>query len=92
MRQVYFIAGLILGLALAVFALQNTTAVEVYFLLWQVQGPLAAVVLASAAAGLLVALLFALPAVVASRRRVRGLERRLEAERPSPPEPAGEPR
>jgi uncharacterized integral membrane protein len=32
MRQAYFIAGLILGLAIAVFALQNTTAVEVKFL------------------------------------------------------------
>ncbi len=91
MRQLYFITGLILGLALAVFALQNTTAVEVRFLLWQVQGPLAAVVLASAAGGLLVALLFGLPAIVASRRRSRGLERRLEGQAPPPPEPPGGP-
>lgn len=92
MRQFYFVGGLILGLAVAIFALQNTVGVEVRFLAWQVQGPLAAVVLASAAAGLLVALLFTLPGIVASRRRIRGLERRLEAERSSPPEPAGEPR
>jgi len=51
MRQAYFIAGLILGLAIAVFALQNTTAVEVKFLAWQVTGSLAVVVLGSAAAG-----------------------------------------
>jgi uncharacterized integral membrane protein len=92
MRRFYFVGGLILGLAVAIFALQNTLEVEVRFLSWQVQGPLAAVVLASWAAGLLVALLFTLPAMVASRRRIRGLERRLGPESPSPPEPAGEPR
>ena len=36
MRQAYFIMGLILGLVIAVFALQNTTGVEVRFLTWQV--------------------------------------------------------
>ena len=88
MRQVYFIAGLILGLATAVFAVQNTIAVEVRFLLWQVQGPLAAVVLASATAGLLVAFLFGLPAILASRRRIRSLERHLAG---GPPEGAARP-
>jgi uncharacterized integral membrane protein len=92
MRHFYFVAGLILGLAVAIFALQNTVGVEVRFLSWQVQGPLAAVVLASSLAGLLVALLFTLPSMVASRRRIRGLERRLKAETPPPPASAGEPR
>ena len=92
MRQLYFVGGLILGLVLAVFALQNTTAVEVRFLFWQVEGPLAVVVLASAAAGLLVAILFGLPAIVASRRRIRSLERRIEGEGPPPAGPAAEPR
>ncbi|HYB72715.1 MAG TPA: lipopolysaccharide assembly protein LapA domain-containing protein [Candidatus Sulfotelmatobacter sp.] len=92
MRQFYFVGGLILGLAVAIFALQNTVGVEVRFLSWQVQGPLAAVVLASSGAGLLVALLCTLPAMFASRRRIRSLERRLETERPSPPGPPGEPR
>ncbi len=59
MKQVFFVAGLILGLAIAVFALQNAAAVQVHFLLWQAQGPLAVVVLAAALAGLLAALLAA---------------------------------
>jgi len=83
---------LILGLAVAVFALQNRGGVEVRFLRWQVQGPLAAVVLASAGAGLLAALLFGLPHVVAARRRTRSLERRLQGERSTPPEPPAEAR
>lgn len=80
MRQAYFIVGLVLGLAIAVFALQNTTAVEVKFLAWQLAGPLAVVVLGSAAAGALVALLFGIPEIVTARWRIRSLERRLEGE------------
>jgi uncharacterized integral membrane protein len=80
MRLVNFIVGLILGLAVAVFALQNTVAVELRFLLWKVQGPLAAVVLGSAGVGALVALLFGVPEVLAARWRVRRLERRIEGE------------
>jgi uncharacterized integral membrane protein len=86
MKQAYFIAGLILGLAIAVFALQNTMAVEVRFLIWQVSGSLAVVVLGSAAAGSLVALLFGIPEIVMARWRMRNLERRLQG---TPPEGAG---
>ena len=80
MRQVYFIVGLILGLAVAVFAMQNTLGVEVRFLVWQAQGPLALVVLASAGAGLLMALLFCVPGMLKGRWRIRSLERRLGGE------------
>lgn len=58
MKQAYFILGLILGVAIAIFALWNTAAVEVRSLAWQAQGSLALVVLVSASAGLLIALLF----------------------------------
>lgn len=78
MRQLYFTVGLILGLAVAVFAMQNTPAVEVRFLVWNANGPLALVVLASAAAGVLMALLFCLPGMLRGRWRIRNLERRLE--------------
>lgn len=83
MKQVYFVMGLILGLAIAVFALQNTTPVEVRFLTWQMAGSLALVVLISAGAGLLVALLFGVPEILAARWRLRTLERRLEASSPA---------
>ena len=80
MRQVYFTVGLILGLAVAVFAMQNTLGVEVRFLVWQVQAPLAVVVPVSATTGALVALLFSLPGMLKGRWRIRSLERRLGGE------------
>jgi uncharacterized integral membrane protein len=95
MRHVYFLGGLILGVVIAVFAIQNTMIVEVRFLLWQTKGPLAAAVLISAAAGAVVALLLGIPEVFGARWRIRSLERRLgdlppkEARRPeeNPDEP-----
>jgi len=86
MRQAYFIMGLILGLAIAVFALQNTMAVAVRFLAWQVAGSLAVIVLGSAAAGALVVLLFGIPEILTARWRIRNLERRLQG---IPPEGEG---
>jgi uncharacterized integral membrane protein len=82
MRQVYFIGGLALGVIIAIFAVQNTMSVEVRFLWWQAQGPLAAAVLISAAAGAVVALLLGVPEVFGARWRIRSLERRLEDLRP----------
>lgn len=87
MRQAYLILGLILGLALAIFAGQNTVQVAVRFLGWEAQGPLAVVVLVSAAAGALVALLFGLPEVFMARWRIRSLERRLQEAPPQGPGP-----
>lgn len=77
MRQAYFIAGLLVGIAITIFAAQNTADVELRFLVWQAQGPLALVVLLSAVGGVLVALLFAIPGILAARWRMRTLERRL---------------
>lgn len=77
MRHVYFLGGLVVGVVIAIFAIQNTMTVEVRFLLWQTQGPLAAAVLISAAAGAVVALLLGIPEVFGARWRIRSLERRL---------------
>jgi len=88
MRHVYFIGGLILGVVIAMFAIQNTMTVEVNFLVWQVQGPLAAAVLISATVGALVALLLGIPEVFGTRWRIRSLERRLGD---LPPRPAKRP-
>ncbi len=84
MKHLYFIVGLILGLAVAVFALQNTDSIQIRFLWWQVQGPLAAITLLSAVAGALAALLFSLPSWLSARWRIRGLERRLGEKSPEP--------
>jgi uncharacterized integral membrane protein len=82
MKHLYLIVGLILGLTVAVFALQNTDSIQIRFLWWQAQGPVAAITLISAVAGALVVLLFALPGWLSARWRIRGLERRLEGRLP----------
>ena len=50
----------VLLLAVVIFALQNTQAVTVRFLFWQLESSLAAVALATTAAGVLIAGLFGL--------------------------------
>lgn len=52
----YLLVALLVAIAVAVFAMQNTTAVTVRFLAWQINElPLAAVVLMSLGAGIIVA-------------------------------------
>ena len=95
MRNAYFIAGIVLGLGIALFALQNGMPVSVRFLGWGVDGPLAAVVLGSAAAGALVVLLLGIPQLLGARWKIRALERELASPRAAaapvggakPPEP-----
>jgi uncharacterized integral membrane protein len=85
MRSAYFVAGLILGVAGAVFGLQNSGVVEIQFLTWQMHLPLALVVFGALGAGLVVALLLGVPEALWARWRIRGLERRLQ-DRPQEPE------
>lgn len=74
MRHVYFIFGVLLGVVVATFAVQNVATVEVRFFFWQVEGPLAAVVLGGVTVGLVLALLLGLPDTILSRLRMRRLE------------------
>lgn len=82
MQHIYFIFGVILGAAVAIFAVQNVAPVQVRFFLWHVEGPLAAVVLSAVGAGLLVALLLGLPDSILSRVRMRRLEHQVREAHP----------
>ena len=82
MQHVYFIFGVVLGVVVAIFAVQNVAPVEVRFFLWQVEGPLAAVVLTAVGAGLVVALLLGLPDTILSRLRMRRLEHQVREANP----------
>lgn len=82
MQHVYFIFGVVLGVVVAIFAVQNVAPVEVRFFFWQVEGPLAAVVLGALGAGLVVALLLGLPDTILSRLRMRRLEHQVREANP----------
>lgn len=75
------------ALAVALFALQNATPVSVNFLVWRTKdAPLAAVILISASAGVVVAGLIGFIQRWRLRSRIRQLESRLQAgESISPP-------
>jgi uncharacterized integral membrane protein len=65
----------VVAVAAAVFAMQNTTPVDVRFIFWQLaQTPVAAVVLASLGAGLIIAGVPLSFQLWRARRRVRALE------------------
>jgi putative membrane protein len=82
MQHVYFIFGVVLGVVVAIFAVQNVAPVEVRFFLWHVEGPLAAVVLTAVGTGLVVALLLGLPDTILSRLRMRRLEHHVREANP----------
>ncbi len=73
-----YVVVAIVSAAIAVFALQNGTATSVRFLFWSIDGlPVAALILVSLAAGIVVA---GVPLLVRSyrwRARARGLEARV---------------
>jgi uncharacterized integral membrane protein len=87
------------AIAVAVFAMQNTTPVTVKFVLWELPDlPVAAIVLASLAAGLIIAGLPLSFRLWRLRSRVRSLEARTPApaefglpREPRPPRDPGPP-
>jgi len=83
----------ILAIVVTTFALQNTEPVNVRFLVWSRDTvPLAGVVLASVAVGLLIAGVPLLITRLRHRSRVRSLEARLaQAEVPPEPDPSARP-
>ena len=69
------ILGFLLGAAALLFALQNTSVVALTFLGWSFESSLALLTLMAFAAGVLVALLFALPAAIRDGLRIMNLRR-----------------
>ena len=79
--QITLIVALIISIAVAVFAIQNSVPVVVSFLAWEMKTSLVILILGSALAGAVVSALFASVRWVrlskelrASRRRIRELE------------------
>jgi putative membrane protein len=84
MNQLNLIGFLILAVAIAIFAIQNSSEVAVKFIGWQFHSSLVVVILISTAVGVIMAVLLSLPGTFRLRTRLRehaqriaGLEQRL---------------
>ena len=71
MNQVYLIGFLVLAVAIATFAIQNSGEAVVKFIGWQFRSSLVVVVLISTAAGVIMAVLLSLPGTFRLRARLR---------------------
>jgi uncharacterized integral membrane protein len=77
----------VFALAVAVFALQNAAPVRVSFLVWESkEAPLAAVILISVAAGVVLVSLIGFVQRWKLRTRIRRLESQLRPGEPTPPQ------
>jgi len=94
--EIYLILAAVLGIFIAVFAIQNAVAVTVKFLLWEFESSLAVLIILAMLAGMLLVFLISLPGRLKRRKelydrdkKIRELERRLEeceAQRQKPQE------
>lgn len=62
----FLILGLLLGAVAVVFALQNIMMITVTFLVWQMEGSLALILLLAMLAGVLVSVFVSIPGVIKS--------------------------
>jgi len=95
--QLFLIVATIMAILAVAFALQNTVPITVSFLLWQFEGSLALVLLATLALGVLMSLLVSTPAMIKRKRTISNqkkkiqeletsLQEKIEALKPPPPE------
>jgi uncharacterized integral membrane protein len=77
MNQLYLIGFLVLAVAIATFAIQNSGEAVVKFIGWQFHSSLVVVVLISVAAGVVMAVLLSLPGTFRLRTRSREQAQRI---------------
>ena len=71
MNQFNLIGFLILAVAIAIFAIQNSSEVAVKFIGWQFHSSLVVVILISTAVGVIMAILLSLPGTFRLRARLK---------------------
>jgi uncharacterized integral membrane protein len=76
MSLAYFLVAL-LGAAIAVFAIQNNSAVVIHFLAWRLEGALSLVILLSALLGVVLTAMLGVVRHWKMRSRIRQLENQL---------------
>jgi len=79
MVTVFLILALIVAIIAVIFALQNTAAVTVSFIVWQFDQSLALVLLLSVAIGVIIGLLTILPTVIRNKWQLTGKKKTIES-------------
>ncbi len=89
--EVYLILAAVLGIFVALFAIQNAASVTVKFMFWQFQSSLAVVIILAMLAGMLLVFLLSIPGRLKRRKelydkqkKIRELEKRLQEQKESP--------
>ena len=77
MNQLYLIGFLILAVAIAIFAIQNSGEAVVKFIGWQFHSSLVVVVLISTAVGVIMAVLLSIPGTLRPRARLKEQSQRI---------------
>lgn len=75
--QVFLILALLIAIFAVFFAIQNTAMVTVYFFVWQFSSSLALVLLFSLGIGVLLSLLFSLPALQGRNWQISKLKKKV---------------
>ncbi len=83
--EFYLILAAVLGIFVAVFAIQNAAAVTVKFLFWEFESSLAVLIILAMLAGMLLVFLISIPGRIKRRKelydrdkKIRELEKKLE--------------
>ena len=77
MNQLYLIGFLVLAVAIAIFAIQNSGEAVVKFIGWQFHSSLVVVVLISTAVGVIMAVLLSIPGTFRLRARLKEQSQRI---------------
>ncbi|MCF7865296.1 MAG: LapA family protein [Candidatus Pacebacteria bacterium] len=72
----FLILGLLIGALTVIFALQNMISVSLNFLVWQIEGSLALILILALIAGFLVSVLLSIPEIVKTRTEFAQLKKR----------------
>ncbi len=75
--EFYLILAALLGVIIAVFAIQNATPVAVKFLIWQFESSLAVVIILSLLAGMVLIFLISLPGRLRRHKELFDRNRRI---------------
>ncbi len=72
----FLVLGLLLGALVVIFALQNVAAITVTFLVWQIEGSLALIMLIAVLAGALISVFLSIPEIIQNHRNVAKINRK----------------